>query len=121
MCIRKFGLVYMKTPINLQSTPINTIYFTQKIILIEILCVMNNNTLTARGKVITLNAMKVYRSSTHSQLHGLGKSSSYSDMLWTGRSRDQNLVRVRFSVPVQTSPETQQTSCTMGTRCLSLG
>jgi len=32
----------------------------QKIILIEILCIMNN-IFTARGKVITLNTMKVYR------------------------------------------------------------
>jgi len=46
---------------HIYSNQYYSLHFTQKIILIEILCIMNNNTLTARGKVITLNAMKVYR------------------------------------------------------------
>ena len=35
--------------------------------------------------------------------------------LLVGRSRDRIPVRTRFFAPVQTGPEAQQTSCTMGT------
>ena len=38
-----------------------------------------------------------------------------SDMLWAGWSRDQILVRVRFSVSDQTGPETHPASCAGGT------
>ena len=38
----------------------------------------------------------------------------YSDCLRARRSGDRNLVRARFSAPVQTGPEAHPASCTMG-------
>jgi hypothetical protein len=50
-----------------------------------------------------------------------GLCSQYTDFLWTGQSGVLTPVGVRFSVPIQTSTQAHQASCTMSTSKRSWG